>query len=77
MNVDWAQLLFKAVIVGVMTVVLGYIVGFVTKPFVTVNVPVICSQWNKNYAMEINLFLIGFTSRIIIELINSNTGMSV
>ena len=69
----WGQLLLESIIVGIAVVVLGYVVGWITKPFVAVDLPAVCKQWNKNYAMEINLFLIGFLAHLGSELVGLNT----
>lgn len=73
MEIKWTQLLLEAIIVGIITVVLGYIVGFVTKPFLEVSLPEACGEWNKNYVMEVNLFLIGFLAHLSMELGGLNT----
>lgn len=61
------QLLLEAVVVGIMTVVIGYIVGKITSHFVKDNLPPECDNWNKNHIMEINLFIIGFLVHILSE----------
>ena len=68
---NWGKLFMSAIIVGIVTVILGYIIGFFTKSMKR-DSPVLCGDWNKNHIMEINLFLIGFFLTIIAELTGAN-----
>lgn len=61
------KLLKEAAIVGITTVVIGTIVGFVMGKLFSMNLPAICKKWNKNHIMEITLFLTGFLLHIICE----------
>ena len=61
------KLLKEAVIVGIATVVIGTLVGFVMGKLFSMNLPAICKKWNKNHIMEITLFLTGFLLHIICE----------
>ena len=63
-----SQLLLEAVFVGVFLVVLGYIIGLFTRPFLIVPQPPQCNHWNDKYIMEINLFLVGFVAHLLFEL---------
>ena len=56
----FSQVLLEAIIIGIVLVVLGYIVGWLTWPLVGVNLPKECNAWNDKYMYEVNLFLIGF-----------------
>lgn len=67
-----SRVLIEAIIVGIATVVMGYIIGFLTKPIFKADINPLCVGWNKNYAMEINLFLIGFSLHIIAEVFKVN-----
>lgn len=73
MDGSWTQLLIEAVIMGIIVVVLGYIVSFITKPWFGVALPEVCKSWNDDYMMEINLFLIGFIGHLGFELAGMNT----
>ena len=58
----------EAVVVGVALVVLGNVIGFaISKTRLSVNLPKNCKSWNKNYVMEITLFLTGFLGHILFE----------
>ena len=59
------QLLIEAFIVGILTVCIGSLVGFIIGKGFSNNLPKICSEWNKNHIMEICLFLTGFFGHLI------------
>jgi len=62
------KLLIEALVVGVATVIIGTLVGFIIgKYFSSSNLPKICKTWNKNHIMEICLFLTGFILHILCE----------
>jgi ABC-type antimicrobial peptide transport system permease subunit len=66
------QLIIEAIVVGIVMMVIGNIVGyFVGKQFAT-DLPPVCKDWNKNYLMEICLFLTGFIGHLLFELIGAN-----
>jgi glycopeptide antibiotics resistance protein len=66
------MLLLEAFVVGVLTVVVGTIVGYVIGRLFSNNLPKICKEWNKNHIMEICLFLTGFIIHILCELTGIN-----
>ena len=51
--------LSKAIVVGFLVVVIGNIVGFIVGRFLSVDLPVVCKDWNKNHVMDISLFFTG------------------
>lgn len=53
------DLIVEAVAVGVMTIIFGNIAGFLIGPLFKVDLPKVCSTWNKFYTMEITLFVTG------------------
>ena len=61
------QLLLEAVVVGIITVIVGNIVGFIIGKSLSVDLPAVCKDWNKYYTMEISLFLTGFLIHLICE----------
>ena len=61
------QLLIEALIVGILTVVVGTIVGFFLGSLFSTNLPKICKSWNKNHIMELSLFLTGFFIHLLCE----------
>ena len=64
MNFD----LFKeALAVGIIIVIVGSIVGYGMKYFFSTDLPDVCKDWNKNYVMEICLFLTGFIAHLLCE----------
>lgn len=66
------QILIEAVVVGIMTVIFGSIAGMIVAPFLKVDLPEICSTWNKFYAMEISLFLTGVLIHLFCEYTSIN-----
>jgi len=61
------QLITEAVVVGIATVVVGSLVGFILGKYFSSDLPAVCKRWNKNHIMEISLFLTGFLIHIISE----------
>jgi hypothetical protein len=59
----------NAIIVGVLTVILGEIYGFTLGRYLSVPLPEVCQKWNKYYVMEITLFLAGATAYLVTQLI--------
>jgi hypothetical protein len=66
------QVFVEAVVVGLMTILFGNIAGFLVGPMFKVDLPKICSTWNKFYAMEISLFLTGFLIHLFCEMSGIN-----
>lgn len=44
---------------GVLTVIIGNLVGFLASLFLSADLPEVCKDWNKYYAMEVSLFITG------------------
>ena len=59
------NLVVEAVAVGVLVLVVGSIVSFILGRLMSVDLPKACREWNKNYIMELSLFLTGFFTHII------------
>ena len=57
-------ILKEAIVVGILTVIIGYLVSFIVAKIYAMNLPKICKEWNKNYIMEICLFFTGFFIQI-------------
>ena len=64
--------LIEAVVVGIGVVVLGTVISFVYRMFSKHELPPVCNDWNKNFAMEICLFLTGFVFHILCEFAGVN-----
>lgn len=58
----------EAIVVGILTILVG---TFISKLFQR-KVPSSCKDWNKNYVMEMSLFLTGFTIHILCEYFGVN-----
>lgn len=66
------KILIEAIVVGLSIVIFGTISTFLFKRVVKVDLPLECKDWNKNYAMEISLFMTGFIAHIVFEVIGLN-----
>lgn len=66
------KLLVEAIIVGIATVIVGTIVGFIIGKGFSNNLPKICKSWNKNHIMELSLFFTGFLLHIMFEYMRLN-----
>jgi hypothetical protein len=66
------HLIFEATIVGLMIVIIGTIVSFVLGKSFSVDLPPVCKDWNKNYVMEISLFITGFLGHLFGEVSGVN-----
>ena len=61
------QIIAESAIVGVMTVIVGSLVGFILSKFVASDLPKVCKKWNNFYVMEISLFFTGFIIHLLCE----------
>ena len=68
----WIMLLVEALVVGVITVIIGLIVGAFVAPGLSVKLPDVCESWNEKHVMEISLFLTGFLAHIFFEFTGAN-----
>ena len=66
------QLIIEGSVVGIVLVVIGVILTCLLKNINNDNLPDVCKSWNKNYIMEINLFLIGFIAHMLFEMTGAN-----
>ena len=66
------KLLFEALFVGVIVVITGSVVGFAVGKMMGSDLPSVCKDWNKKYAMEISLFFTGFLTHLLFEFLRLN-----
>tara|TARA_B100000963_G_C22633171_1_gene676082 strand:+ start:65 stop:307 length:243 start_codon:yes stop_codon:yes gene_type:complete len=66
------QIIIEAIVVGIITVIIGNISGLLVASVLKVNLPEICKDWNKYYTMEITLFLTGFLIHLLCEFTGIN-----
>jgi len=65
------EVILKAIIVGLFTIIIGQLLGFLMHNIYTIDfLPEVCNTWNKYYIMEQILFLTGFLIHIISQLIS-------
>ena len=66
------KLLIEATIVGISTVIMGSLIGYILGKFNKIKLPSVCKNWNKNHIMEISLFFTGFFLHILWEYMGLN-----
>jgi len=66
------QLIIEGCVVGIVLFIIGIIITNLFKFIYNNNLPDIYKNWNENYIMEINLFLIGFIAHMLFEMIGAN-----
>lgn len=72
-NVEYInKVLLEAFFVGIMTIIIGYVSGFVIGKFEKIDLPEVCKSWNKNFTMEKTLFLTGFLVHVFCEILHLN-----
>lgn len=62
----------EGVVVGFYIVLVGTIVTYFFGHLTKVELPPVCKDWNKNYAMEVSLFLTGFLGHLFLEVVGIN-----
>lgn len=55
----WYEPVIGAIIFGILTVLVGYVSGFLIKKLHNSTIPAECANWNKNFVMEKSLFVTG------------------
>ena len=69
------QLLFEALVVGVVSLILIYAVTWGLKPWLGVaGLPDACKTWNKHHIMEISIIVAGMLFHILAEVTGVNEG---
>lgn len=66
------QLIIETIVVGLATMLFGTIASFIVSPLFKIDLPPVCKSWNKNYVMEISLFLTGVLAHLVFELTGLN-----
>jgi len=68
------KLFVEALVVGIMTVVVGNVIAFLIRKInvFSVKLPDLCKDWNNFYIMEICLFLTGFILHLLCEAFGVN-----
>tara|TARA_B110000285_G_scaffold69744_1_gene80237 strand:+ start:240 stop:500 length:261 start_codon:yes stop_codon:yes gene_type:complete len=66
------RLIIEASMVGIITVVVGYIITWILSQF-TSKAKKINTDWNKNYIMELALFLTGMSVHLLCEISGINS----
>jgi ABC-type antimicrobial peptide transport system permease subunit len=66
------QFLIELIVVGVLSILFGYVAGYIVGMTSDVNLPEICRTWNKYYVMEKTLFWTGIFTYLAVHI----TGVS-
>ena len=66
------KFLVELLVVGFLTVVFGYVAGFLVKMIHDVEIPEVCKAFNEHYVMEKTLFLTGVLLYLALELAGVN-----
>jgi membrane protein DedA with SNARE-associated domain len=66
------RLLVEMFMVGLMTVAVGSLVGYIIGKMVSSDLPSKCKEWNKFYVMEISLFITGALIHLVCEVTGIN-----
>lgn len=66
------QLFIEALVVGIAVVIFGTVASWFAGLFFKTKLPPVCEDWNKNYVMEIALFLTGVLTHLFFELVGAN-----
>lgn len=64
--------LLEAIIVGIIVVILGTIISKIFQLLLKTEVPIVCNDWNKYHIMEISLFMTGFATHLVCEILGMN-----
>ncbi|MDC3332922.1 hypothetical protein OAV62_01640 [bacterium] len=66
-------IILEALVVGFILIPFVYVTAFIAKPFMkSPKLPAACKQWNKYFAMEINLLIAGFLFHFVLEYLGVN-----
>jgi len=71
---DTITLLIEALVVGLVTTVIGSVVGYLVSiyyPF-KVELPSDCKSYNKYFIMQVCLFFTGLVTHLLFELVGGN-----
>lgn len=66
------KLFIEAIMVGIIIMITGTGVTYLMGNSFSVELPPVCDDWNKNYVMEISLFLTGFLGHLLLEYFKVN-----
>ena len=68
----YLKLLIEAIVVGILTVLIGLLISKVISLNFITDLPKNCKDWNKNHIMEICLFFTGLSIHLFCEFIGIN-----
>jgi hypothetical protein len=72
MSINVQQTFKEAVVIGLLTILAGYVASALVKPFTKVSLPDVCKTWNSKYAMQTTLFMTGFILHYMFEFAGLN-----
>ena len=62
----------ESVLIGIATLIVGQLVGFILGNLMKVDTPKECKEWNKNHIMEWSLFFTG----VLVHILSEKFGMN-
>lgn len=66
-------IIIEAVVVGLLLIPITYVAGYFAKMITSKpSLPEICSTWNENGIMEVNIFIAGFLFHILAQVTGLN-----
>ena len=65
------ELIIVGMVFTIIGTIIGYIISYIDYPG-KMDLPINCKEWNKNYIMEISLFVTAICAHIILELSGIN-----
>lgn len=60
------KIIIGAIVLGILTIILGYLSGYIIHITHKSEIPVECTNWNKNHVMEKSLFITGIMLYFVI-----------
>lgn len=71
-NLLTTRFLTELLVIGLLTVLFGYVAGYVVGLIHKVELPAVCDSWNKHYVMEKTLFLTGVLAHLTLQVAGLN-----
>lgn len=71
-NLLTTRFLTELLVIGLLTVLFGYVAGYIVGLMYKVELPAVCDSWNKHYVMEKTLFLTGVLAHLTLQVAGLN-----
>jgi hypothetical protein len=68
MSKPFKTIFIESCVVGLLLIPFAYLAGLIAHKVVAKpSLPDVCSTWNENYIMEVNLFIAGFLFHMVLQ----------